>query len=666
MNARLTVASFCLAAAFAYDSSAGAGALRPFLLSSTCSFQAPSLTTDANGITRVVVPGCVSWPRAGLPVLPFRTLRFALPAGFTATGVVARARSPAVSWPGPWQIERAREPVAFPSPLPAARAAAPEEDPPPLLAELASVQRMAGFAIAIVRVFPLHYAPAAQRLTFTPEVAVELLGRPAADGPIAPSPRFAEQQRVKTAVDNPENLPAPSPTLAGVGDAPATHYLLVTRTALLPAFQPLIDLKQAAGITVHAETMETVTNLYPGVDSAERLRNCIRAAYTNWGVQYVLLGGDTKVVPHRGVYARCSGIVLNLMPSDLYFACLDGSWNHDGDSIWGEPTDGESGGDVDLLPEVCVGRAPVETAAEVTNFVARCCAAEQAPAARFHGLLAGEYLGSSDAQGGNALDALLPAFDGSLCPVSWLDDRPQTAAAWSAADALGALNRSPLLVAHFGHGTSDGFDTTALRLIAPDLVSLTNTTPFLLYSTACYTGAFDNNFGMGDCFAEELVKRPSGGAFAVVANSREGWYDSSSEGRYSGEFQKAFFERLLSGESVPAGVAQQLAKQDLLGSVETSGSNMPYRWCLFGINLFGDPQASVRVPLSLLFRATPTERIVTWNSWTNRTYAVYRTADLASGAPACLASNLVATPPLNVYTDAAPGLAQAFYRVVAE
>jgi hypothetical protein len=354
------------------------------------------------------------------------------------------------------------------------------------------------------------------------------------------------------------------------------------------------------------------------------------------------------------------------MPTDLYFACLDGSWNHDGDGIWGEPTDGETGGDVDLLAEVCVGRVPVETAAEVTNFVARCLSTGQASASRFGACFAGEFLDSAGAQGGDALDTLMPLFDNSFCPVSWLDDRPLAAAAWSASDALAALNRSPLLAAHFGHGADYGYDTTAMRLTTANLDALTNAQPFLLYSTACNAGAFDNLFGMADCIAEELVKRNAHGAFAVLANAREGWYDSNHEERYSGEFQKRFFDRILSDCQTRIGDAHQLAKQDLLGSVESSGSNMPYRWCLFGITLFGDPHAAVRVPLAVRFQFHADARALTWNSWPGYRYRVWRTTDLTAGFGFCLASNIVATPPLNTCTDAAPGMTRAFYRVEAE
>ena len=669
MHTVTIIATRCLATVLAVVPAAGAAArvLQP--LTVTCRFEEPVLTTDANGITRVTVSECVPLLKTGRPVLPFRTLRLALPSGFVATGIVARTSSPAAALPGAWQIEFAREPTAFATPAPsqAVSTVQPVLSPDPdALAELASVQRMAGYDIAVIRVFPLQYTPELKRLAFAAEVTVEVTLSPADAPAIPPSPRASERQRVLAAVDNPGGLAASSRFLTDAISDPATNYLLITRAALLPSFQPLVEQKQAAGLTVITETIEAITNNFAGRDSAERLRTYIRHAYITWGVQYVLLGGDIKAVPYRGVYARCSGVILNFMPSDLYFACLDGSWNHDGDGIWGEPNDGETGGDVDLLPEVCVGRAPVETAAEVTNFVAKCLDAEQSTPDQFRACFAGEYLFNASAQGGNALDTLLPAFTNNFCPVAWLDDRPQLYAVWSASDALAALNRSPLLVTHFGHGSDSVYDTTAMRLTGADLAALTNSSPFLLYSTACNAGAFDNDQWGDDCIAEGLATRNTHGAFAVLANSREGWYDSTHEARYSGEFQGRFFDRLLACSQTSVGVAHQLAKQDLLGSVETFGSSMPYRWCLFGINLFGDPQASVRVPLSLRFQVNTVGRTVTWNSWTNHTYRVYRSPDLAAGPGVCIASNVVATPPFNTYTDTAPSLTRAFYRVTAQ
>ena len=59
------------------------------------------------------------------------------------------------------------------------------------------------------------------------------------------------------------------------------------------------------------------------------------------------------------------------MPSDLYYACLDGTYNYDNDNKWGEPNDGEGGKDVDLIAEVYVGRACVGDLKEAKNFVSK-------------------------------------------------------------------------------------------------------------------------------------------------------------------------------------------------------------------------------------------------------------------------------------------------------
>ena len=652
------------------------------------SFSAPSLTAAADGFTRIAVPDCSVAAQPGAPQIPFRTVKLLLPAGTSVSSVTAEPLSGPVVLSDSAKIDFGRVPrspaVSFDG--------VDEPDPviysstdwfPAAAAELVSVQRMDDCDIAIIRLYPVRYAPVPGSLIFTPDLRVTVfltggttrLLKSMSSSAATLTPGAGTPSRVTDFVDNPEPLSqstsktvlAAKDVSAGAdGPSSSFDYLIVSSAALMPYFQPLIDLKVADGLTVTTETMTNIVTNYSGRDNAEKLRNFIRYAHTNWNVQYVLLGGDISVVPYRGVYARCSGVTLNSMPSDLYFACLDGSWNHDGDAIWGEPTDGETGGDVDLLPEVYVGRAPVETIAEVTNFVANCLTGEQSKASGFRACFAGEYLENGTAQGGNALDTLLPAFNNSLCPVSWLDDRPALSAVWTASDAIAALNSSPLLVAHFGHGSDSAYDTTVMRLIAADLDALTNPSPFLLYSTACNAGAFDNDQWGADCIAEELIKHNRHGAFSVLANSREGWYDPQNEWRYSGEFQKRFFDRLLAADRTQIGAAHRLAKQDLLGSVETAGTSMPYRWCLFGINFFGDPHSAIRVPLSLRFRADSDERTVTWNSWSNRIYSVFSTTNLISPTWTCIASNVAPTPPLNTWTDTVTGLSRAFYRIISE
>jgi len=75
--------------------------------------------------------------------------------------------------------------------------------------------------------------------------------------------------------------------------------------------------------------------------------------YEDRGISYVLIGGDKEVVPYRGFYCYVqsgSGYSDPGIPADLYYSALDGTWNDDGDTLWGEP------GEDDLYPEVAVGR----------------------------------------------------------------------------------------------------------------------------------------------------------------------------------------------------------------------------------------------------------------------------------------------------------------------
>jgi hypothetical protein len=439
----------------------------------------------------------------------------------------------------------------------------------------------------------------------------------------------------------------------------------------------LVDRKVQDGLSVRTETVESITNAYAGRDVPEKIRNCIRYAYTNWGIQYVLLGGDTQIVPCRYAYAYVDSGADTSIPCDLYYACLDGSWNGNNNSQWGEPTDGEGGGDVDLLAEVFVGRAPVDTVAEVSTFVEKSVRYEaQGPGDAPTALFVAEFLGSfptGPAQGGDMFDPLLPYFP--AYQVSWLDDRPSTTPQWTKAEAINALNRSPHFALFNGHGTSDillGVYAPARTIEVIDLDSLTNQRPFLAYSVGCDVGQFDNFYLLPDCIGEELVKRHARAAFAAVFNSRVGFYDPQEEWKYSGEFQLKFFDQMLTRGRTGLGVANQLSKHDMVGHIETA-SPMAYRYCYYEITLFGDPHTAIQVaPYPLRLEATWAANggsgstcILRWPSLPDRSYAVYATTNLTAGGFTLLTNGLPATPPLNTFIDPIGALRNRFYRVEA-
>ena len=615
------------------------GASASGAVSVTYSFNAPRVVAGADSST-VTVAGCDPFSRTGEPVLPFRTARILIPDGQTVQSV-------SFDLPGKQQPITVAPPLAFGrSPVPVgipdhpAVAQAALDSPlasiyssdvayPANPVELVSVQQMNGYAIAIIRIFPVQYRPVSGQLLFSRQITVNVN---LAVAPLAAAaatettvrPAWAAD-KVAAFVDNPESVPAQVSALsAGVQPLAATYdYLLVTTYALKAAFQPLVDQKVADGLNVKVEAIEYILANYTGKDNAEKLRNYIKYAYSTWGIQYVLLGGGASTVPFRGAYGYCT-MVDNAIPSDLYFACLDGSWNSNGNTLWGEPTDGKDivggKGDVDMLAEVYVGRAPVATAAEATNFVNKIIKYETSgPANPGNVRLLGEWLGNYsgyNSQGGNSLDTLLPSFSGYQ--VDWLDDRPTNAATWGASQCVAALNKAPHLVAHDGHANQ----TYAMRMSTSNVASLTNTDPFLVNSIGCECGAFDNFFSANQaCMAEELVKGQYG-AFAVLMNSRYGWFSTTQEWKFSGEFVGRFFNRALVNGNRNIGKANQLAKQDMIGSIETSG-DMVYRWCYFEITLFGDPHTPIWVSATpIISTASPLPDTLVSTAYSNTIGAI--------------------------------------------
>ncbi|HYG34207.1 MAG TPA: C25 family cysteine peptidase, partial [Clostridia bacterium] len=511
------------------------------LLTLNCEFHTPRLT-QAGEYTRVNVEGCAPLQRIGAPLLPFRTVKMVLPPGARIERLQTDFLGEAVTFSVTNPVEYGRTPVAvsrrnqasksvrigdFPDP----HIYASEQPYPASRAELVSVQSMAGYQIAFIRVFPVQYLPAKGQLIFASDLQIKatLASSHPMPQPLLP-PRRAMQhvrERVAAIVDNSSGLQAYEVPQALSEAGEGYDYLLITKADLVPAFQPLVDLKVQQGLSVKVETTATISAASSGRDMAEKIRNYLRYAYTNWGISYVLLGGDISVVPCRVAYVPVGTVVESpMVPTDLYYACLDGSWNSDNDSKWGEPNDGEGGQEVDLLAELYVGRAPVDTVAEVNTLVAKMIRyATLSHAHRTNALFLAETLentSSGPAQGGDMLEPLLPLFN--EFEVKWLDDR-FTTPAWTRTDAVNALNQSPHVVLFNGHAdwvyqTLFGWGNPITRSIEiPDLDKLTNQWPFLAYSVGCDVGRFDDPFW--DSLGEELLKRHSRGAFGAVFNTRE-------------------------------------------------------------------------------------------------------------------------------------------------
>ncbi len=108
-----------------------------------------------------------------------------------------------------------------------------------------------------------------------------------------------------------------------------------------------------------------------GSPAADALRQWLAANYESEGIGFVLLAGnphpETGNVPMKMTWPLRGAFwhgMIDLwreisVPTDYYYADLEGNWDLDGDGDFGEyPDDAQEGG-MDLGPEVIVGRFPV-------------------------------------------------------------------------------------------------------------------------------------------------------------------------------------------------------------------------------------------------------------------------------------------------------------------
>jgi hypothetical protein len=427
-----------------------------------------------------------------------------------------------------------------------------------------------GYQLLVLELHPVQYNPLTQNTVFYENLQVTVTTTPAS----APSPLYRggiDEEAARAMVDNPEVLS----TYPHSGGAPLPQYelLILTTNALKNSFTPLKNAHDAHGVPTVIKTLFDV-----GGSTTDDIRDYIRTAYQNWGINYVLLGGDNDVIPAQNLYAEVnSGDTTDSFPSDLFYACLDGPYNYNGNDKWGEPHDGTNGGDVDLIAEVYVGRACVGNTQEVGIFVNKTITYMNLnPTDPYLNtlLMAGEKL-DDQTWGDDSMDNLITnAIPPNTYTIHKLYERDYP---WTKTDLINEMNAGVYMINHLGHANQD----YVMKLDSSDVDLLTNTKLFFVYTQGCYAGAFD----MGDCIAEHFTVKTTHAAFAGVLNARYGWYIPGSSNGLSQMYHRSFVSGLLKKNQGTIGKANHYSKEYYIAQINQNGM----RWCYYQTNLFGDP-----------------------------------------------------------------------------
>jgi hypothetical protein len=456
-----------------------------------------------------------------------------------------------------------------------------------------AVQSFRGYDILVLLLHPVQYNPVSGELFYYQDISV--IVHTTLDTPNSLFRGLNEDKlEVMKKVDNPQTAELYfSSTHHEPNFFDSYNLMILTTDSLKTSFEPLKDAHEAKG---QSTVIKTLTDV--GSSNTEDIRDYIKDAYLNWGVNYVLLGGDADVVTARILWVE--GMDENTthyetyMPSDLYYSCLDGPYNYDGDNKWGEPEDGEGGGEVDLYADVHVGRACVDDASDVNNFVTKTVAyINKDPEDEYlqRICLAGEYMGDYGIAtwGGNYLDQFKDTCtdDGYTTigiPTNEYDiielyDRDWDYNDWPKQEIMDVIDNGVHMIHHLGHSSYE----YAMKMYYEDCYGLSNTDFCFIYSQGCMAGGFDYNYA--DCIAEHSTVKTDTGAFAVIMNARYGWFWSYSTDGDSQRFHREYLDAVY-GEGIPEiGRANSDSKEDNLPIIGRSC----IRWVYYEANLFGDP-----------------------------------------------------------------------------
>jgi len=268
--------------------------------------------------------------------------------------------------------------------------------------------------------------------------------------------------------------------------------------------------KDQTGIRTKVVSWQQVDADYAGrgVDVQERIKRYIADCEGQYGIQYVMLVGDADCFPVR----YCStdlvfeGADRCFIDTDLYYADLydaDGnfcSWDANGNGWFGEmdaaPTwDGVNIDQVDMLPDVALGRVPASTPEEVLSYIRKIIGYEresfEADWERRILLASAAITPSvSTCQHMELIDRLyLPEYESIKL---YHEDNPcQATELLSASNIVNTLNEGVGFVAFAGHGGSTQWVLPGEDFRPADVARLDNANRLpIIFASACSTAKF--------------------------------------------------------------------------------------------------------------------------------------------------------------------------------
>jgi hypothetical protein len=329
------------------------------------------------------------------------------------------------------------------------------------------------------------------------------------------------------------------------------EVIIIGHSDFLENVEFLKQLREQQGWSVVLVDVEDLYDEFNfGAKSPWAMKDFLAQAYAYWNPQprFVLLVGDTSYDPCNYMGFGEFDLVPTKFVDTEHLTTASDDWFVDFDD--------------DGLPEMAVGRLPVESVEEAETVVSKIIAFEGVAGQMNKALLVADINDSIDFEGASA-DVADELLMGSMEVREILRGRSATARS----DLLNLLNQGQLLVNYVGHGSTKIWNGNLLT--SSDAWNLTNS-PYLpfLVSMTCLNGFFQDPYS--ESLAETFLKAERGGAVAVWTSS--GLTLPTEQAVMNLELIRL----LLNGEGLTIGEAVMRAKRAV------DNQDIRRTWILFG------------------------------------------------------------------------------------
>ena len=349
-------------------------------------------------------------------------------------------------------------------------------------------------------------------------------------------------------------------------------------------------------------------------DTQAHIREFIKDAYQDWGISYVILGGDWdtyaahQMVPYRLFKDADETETYKTMASDMYFSHLDGDWYYSDGSCWGG---GKSSGVNDLYGEVYLGRICADDAETVSNAVYKIINYDTNTSLRDTWMNTSTFFGGNlgwVSTGKQYMEEIRLGTDTYRTftgfeewNTAYPDNTIDTTERLYHAD-LGATyetyfsnsieDDNASIVNHLDHSSI----TTPLGMSGWD--TRYNTKPFFVYSQGCLAGRFHTSDVQGSGCEQLLCEYETRHAYALVLNTGYGYGSYATTNGASQYIQAYFWDYFFNNQSDDMnnwqfGKGIGYAKDKMASAISYSSHAWCYAW--YSAHFFGDPSQTFRI-----------------------------------------------------------------------